>query len=202
MFLRRRLSRLAALLALGGLSPRVLPAQTALALSTERPVAPRPAADPKAAYRLRLQSTWPQETDTVDGCRNGGEETVSGTLTRTAAGGYTGTLTRRTRLLFCGSHGPAADRCQLTLEGNGMVGMTGEVVGDDTSPSGRALRVQWTPDSSHQATVKGACPAGFKTAVQQMYLSTPLGVVFPRRAGGAPRRTERLENYAWSVELD
>ena len=198
---RRRLSRLAALLALGSLSPHPLPAQTALAVSAE-PAVPRPAAELKAAYHLRLQSTWPQETDTVDQCSNGGEETVSGTLTRTAEGGYTGNLTRRTRLLFCGSHGAAADRCQLTLEGTGTVEMMGEVVGDDTSPSGRALRVQWIPDSAHQATVKGACPAAFKTAVQQMYLSTRHGVEFPLPAAGEGPRTERLENYAWSVALD
>jgi hypothetical protein len=197
---RRRLARLATVLALA-LSPHPLPAQRALAISAEPP-APRPAAELKAAYHLRLQSTWPQETDTVDGCRNGGEETVSGTLTRTVAGGYTGDLTRRTRLLFCGSHGVAADRCQLTLEGTGTVEMSGEVVGDDTSPSGRALRVQWTPDPAHQATVQGACPAGFKAAVQQMYLSTRHGVEFPLPAAGERPRTERLENYAWSVRLD
>jgi len=157
----------------------------------------------KTAYHLRLTSTWPQET--VAGCRNGGQETVEGTLTRKADGTYSGTLARSTRLLFCGAHGPQdvpARTCELTLQGDGKVAMTGVVVDDGSSPSGRAARVEWTPVPGHAAAVTGACPAAFMEALQRMYLTTRHAAEFPLTAAGAGPRSERLENYAWSVELE
>jgi hypothetical protein len=35
-----------------------------------------------------------------------------------------------------------------------------------------------------------------------MYLSTPHAVEFPLTSAGAGPRRERLENYAWKVELE
>jgi hypothetical protein len=204
----RRITSLAAALAAGSLAPSLAgaqgaldPAPAALAFSE----APVPAAL-KATYHLVLTSTWPQE-QVRNGCRNGGSETVEGTLVRGAAGGYTGTFTRHTELLFCGAHGESSlgaepQGCALTLTGKGTVAMNGVVMDDETSPSGRAMRATWIPDATHGATVSGACPAAFKDAVRAMYLSTPHGAEFPLTAAGTGPRTERLENYAWTVELE
>jgi hypothetical protein len=158
----------------------------------------------KAAYRVRLTSTWPQDT-TVGDCRNGGEETLAGTLTRNADGTYAGTFSRNTELLFCGAHGPlgaTSASCALTLQGHGTVDMTGVVMGDDASPSGRAMRVTWTPAPGHDAAVSGACAPSFKDAVKAMYLSTPHAVEFALTSAGAGPRTERLEDYPWRVQLE
>lgn len=95
----RRLIPLAAALALGALAPSAAAAQAALALSGM----PGPA-ELKATYHLLLRSTWPQE-QAANGCRNGGAETIEGTLARGADGSYSGVLARRTELLFCGVHG-------------------------------------------------------------------------------------------------
>ena len=213
----RRITRPAAALALAGLTSlavtRTGPAQSA-APGTRSPsptFALVPTAAPpamralKPSYRIRLTSTWPQETGPA-GCLNGGEETVEGTLARTADGGYAGSFTRRTHLLFCGAHGRAqgapAERCALTLEGQGDVRMTGEVVADETSPSGRSARVMWTPEDSGRVAVTGACPAAFKEAVAAMYRTTRHGVEFPLTTMGEGPHSERLENYAWRVEQE
>ena len=209
----RRITLLAAALALGALATSFARAQTALVpVPTELALTdpPGPAAL-KAAYHLVLRSTWPQE-QAPGGCRNGGTETVEGMLTRGADGSYSGAFARRTELLFCGAHGEAAhgeaahagdaSGCALTLRGEGTVTMTGVVMDDPESPSGRAMRATWTPAPEHQAAVEGACAAGFKEAVRAMYLSTPHAAEFPLTTASAGPRMERLENYAWTVELD
>jgi hypothetical protein len=175
------------------------PARVSFALAEK---APTPAAL-KTAYHVRLTSTWPQEA--AGDCRNGGEETLDGTLTRRADGTYSGSLARSTRLLFCGSHGAegtAGESCALTLDGKGRVTAGGVVVDDETSPSGWSVRVEWTPLPGHAAVVTGACPAAFKDALRGMYLTTRHGAEIPLTTAGAGPRTERLENYAWTVELD
>ena len=203
----RRIS-LAAALVLGALAPSFAGAQTALVpIRTALAVTDAPApATLKAAYHVVLRSNWPQE-QAANGCWNGGAETVEGTLTRGADGSYSGTFARTTELFFCGAHGESAQRaqasgCALTLRGEGAVAMTGVVMDDPESPSGRGMRATWTPAPEHQAAVDGACPAGFKEAMRAMYLSTPHAAEFPLTAVGAGPRTERLENYAWTVELD
>jgi hypothetical protein len=50
--------------------------------------------------------------------------------------------------------------------------------------------------------VHGACAPAFKQAMKEMYLSTPHAAEFPLTSVGAGPRTERLENYAWKVELE
>jgi hypothetical protein len=201
--------RLAAALALGGFATSAAAQSAAVdhpaSLALRSAPAPVPASTAlKAAYRVRLTSTWPQQT-TVGDCRNGGEETLAGTLTLNADGTYAGTFSRNTELLFCGAHGPhgaTSASCALTLDGHGTVAMTGVVMGDDTSPSGRAMRVTWTPAPGQHAAVSGACTPAFKAAVKAMYLSTPHAAEFALTSAGAGSSTERLENYAWSVELD
>ena len=200
-----RVSPLAAVLALGTAAP--LAAQspaastpTALAL-TLSPIPPPAPGALKLAYRLRLTSTWPQQAVTA-GCRNGGEETLDGTLTENTDGTYSGRFARRTRMLFCGAHGPAASACSLDLVGHGTVTMTGVVLADEASPSGRSVRVTWIPAAGHEAAVTGACAGGFKQAVREMYLSTPHAAEFPLTTVGSAPRTEELESYAWRVELE
>lgn len=206
---RRTIPPLAAALALAGLTPISAAAQrsaapTTIALLLADSAAPgRPAL--KSSYHVRLTSTWPQET-TPAGCRNGGEESIEGTLVRRADGAYAGTFTRRTELLFCGAHGGRQDAsaagCALALVGRGDVDATGRVREDEGSPSGQEVRLVWTPVPGHAAAVSGACAPAFKEAVRRMYLATPHAAEFPLTAAGAGPRTERLENYAWTVELE
>ena len=203
---RRRLTELSAALALAAVPSTSVhsqsdrqPTRTAFAAARE---APAPGTL-KAAYHVRLTSTWPQER--VAGCRNGGEETLEGTLSRAADGTYSGTFARSTRLLFCGAHGPRGappQSCALTLRGDGKVSVTGEEVPDDGSPSGRAVRIEWTPQPGHAVAVTGACPTAFMRALEQMYLTTRHAAEFPLTTADAGPRSERLENYAWRVELD
>jgi hypothetical protein len=157
----------------------------------------------KPAYHVRLTSTWPQEA--AGACRNGGEETLDGTLERNADGTYSGSFARNTRLLFCGAHGveaAAAESCALTLQGTGRVTADGVVMDDETSPSGRSVRIEWAPEPGHSAVVTGACPAAFKAALRKMYLSTRHAAEIPLTTTGTGPRTERLENYAWTAELE
>jgi hypothetical protein len=203
---RRRHLGAAAALALAALIPSdgaaqsaLRPARASFALAGE---APAPTAL-KAVYHVRLTSTWPQEA--AGACRNGGEETLDGTLIRNADGTYSGRFARNTRLLFCGAHGSegaAAESCALTLQGEGRVTANGVVMEDETSPSGRSVRVEWTPAPGHSAVVTGACPPAFKHALRGMYLSTRHGAEIPLTAAGTGPRTERLENYPWTVELE
>jgi len=205
---RRTITSLAAALALAGLTPMAGGAQSApssrtIALTlTDGAMPARPALKP--VYHVRLTSTWPQEA--AGGCRNGGEETIEGTLAREADGTYTGTFARRTELLFCGTHGSHHDAetaaCDLALTGRGDVSVTGVVRDDEASPSGQEVRLVWTPAGAHEASVRGACAPAFKQAMKEMYLSTPHAVEFPLTSAGAGPRTERLENYAWKVELE
>ena len=199
---------LAAVLTLGTLAPSAL-AQSAVPPSATLVVtgarAPTPASPTlKAEYRVGLVSTWPQET-ARGGCRNGGVETLEGMLSR-RGDRYTGTFTRRTEILFCGGHGgrTGADAagCALRLKGRGRVDVTGVVTGDETSPSGRAVRLTWIPAPGQEAEVSGACAQAFQDAVKAMYFSTPHGAEVPLTPIGAGPRTERLENYAWQVTLE
>jgi hypothetical protein len=155
----------------------------------------------KSVYHLRLTSRWPQEAVSAE-CRNGGVETVAGTLSRAADGTYSGSFVRETRLLFCGAHGPATSACSLDLVGKGSVAMTGVVMADEASPSGRSIRVTWTPAAGQQAAVTGSCAQGFKEAVRGMYLSTLHAAEFPLTTVGSGPRTDELESYAWRVELE
>jgi hypothetical protein len=189
---------------LSGLALTTLSATSAAAQSIaygEAP-APRRADALPRAYHLKLESAWPQAAAAAEQCRNGGDETVEGMLTQNADGTYRGQLDRRTLILFCGAHGADGQACELILEGDGNVAMTGVIVPDETSPSGNALRVAWRPSPTHGATVRGACSADFKRSVEQMYLSVRHGAEFAVPGMGEGKRVERLENYAWTVEIE
>jgi hypothetical protein len=159
-----------------------------------------PAAELAATYHVRLESAWPQLLAT-DGCENGGSETVEGDLIRSRYGDYTGTFTRRTHLLFCGAHGTSGKACTLVLDGEGPVTVHGVVVEDERSPSGLGLRATWTPEATHAAEVRGECSAEFKAAIQRMYLTARHGAEFAVPKAGAAPSSERLEDYAWIVEV-
>jgi hypothetical protein len=206
---RRTILPLATALALAGLIPRSAGAQRpgygpTIALTLADSAMPVRVAL-KSAYRVRLTSTWPQQV-MAGGCRNGGHETIEGTLTRTASGGYVGTFARRTELRFCGAHGgheaAAAANCELVLTGQGDVGATGVVRRDPTGPTGHEVRLVWTPVEGHRVAVGGACAPAFKEAMKRMYLTTPHAAEFALPSAGTGPRTERLENYAWAVELE
>jgi hypothetical protein len=153
-----------------------------------------------SAYHLKLESAWPQAA-VGEVCRNGGDEVVEGVLQRGVDGVYRGSLDRRTLILFCGAHGAGGEACELVLEGDGKVGMTGYVLPDETSPSGSALRLSWRPSPAHGATVRGACSEDFKRSVEEMYLTVTHGVELAVPGMGEGKRTERLENYAWTAEV-
>jgi hypothetical protein len=163
--------------------------------------APRAAAPLAAAYHLSLESAWPQLGTSGIACRNGGDEMIGGMVTRNAAGIYEGTLDRTTLLFFCGTHSASGTSCELVLEGDGSVAVQGVVVADEASPSGSALRLSWTPMADHLAEVQGECSADFKRSVREMYLSVRHGVEFALPVAGKGMR-ERLENYAWTVEVE
>jgi hypothetical protein len=150
---------------------------------------------------VKLTSAWPELVARDEACRNGGDETVEGTLHRGPDGVYRGSLERRTLLLFCGAHGAGGEACELVLEGDGRVAMTGYPLADGASPSGSALKVSWHPVPTHGAAVRGACSADFKRNIEAMYLSVTHGAEFAVPAAGAEPRAERLENYAWTVEV-
>ena len=137
------------------------------------------------------------------GCRNGGEETLEGTLARSPDGTYSGTLRAAdAALVLRRARTRPRRRARSTLVGKGAVTMTGVVLADETSPSGRSIRVTWTPAPGHEAAVSGACAEGFKQAVREMYLSTPHAAEFPLTTVGSGPRTEELESYAWKVEVE
>jgi hypothetical protein len=174
------------------------PASLALTVSSAAELAPGAL---KSVYHLRLTSRWPQQEVSAE-CRNGGLETLEGSLVRNPDGTYSGSFTRKTRLLFCGAHGPVASACSLDLVGKGRVAMNGMVMADETSPSGRSIRVTWTPAAGQQAAVTGDCAEGFRQAVREMYLSTLHAAEFPLTTVGSGPRTDELESYAWRVEQD
>ena len=80
--------------------------------------------------------------------------------------------------------------------------MSGVVVDDETSPSGRSAWIEWIPMAGHEAVVSGSCPAAFKDALRKMYLIIRRRAEFPLTTAGEDPRTEQLEDYPWTVELD
>jgi hypothetical protein len=177
---------------------RRFPSIVLLAAVTVAPA--HPPAGLAATYHVRLESAWPQLPG-AEHCENGGDETVEGTLIRSADGSYAGTFTRRTHLLFCGAHAASGEACALVLDGEGPVQVRGLVTADDRSPSRRAVRLTWMPEASHAAEVRGECAADFKQRVRRMYLSVRHGAEFALPVAGAGPSSERLEDYAWIVEV-
>jgi hypothetical protein len=87
------------------------------------------------------------------------------------------------------------------LDGRGQVQVLGVVTEDERSPSRRGVRVTWTPEANHTAEVRGKCATDFKEGIREMYLTARHGAEFALPAAGAGRSSERLEDYAWNVEV-
>jgi hypothetical protein len=188
--------------ALGAMALLLLSARPTLGQALTLSLAPRPPATAlETQYHVRLGSAWPQYRAASAGCENGGEEWLDGVLTAGLDGRYSGTFVRHTRLLFCGAHGPAVRRCELRLEGDGPVEMSGTVVADSASPSGRAVQVHWSPLPGHAVSTSGACPAAFMQSLKTMYLTARHGAELPLPAAGDKPEEERLADYAWIVEI-
>ncbi len=153
-----------------------------------------------AAYRLRLQSEWPQlASATNPGCINGGHEQLSGRLVRTGTGSYDGELERRTTILFCGVHGQVREACRLTLTSAGAVTARGDAL---VSGAVAWLRLRWAalPDSG-VTELSGDCPPEFAGKVQQMYLAVVHGLELPLPGPGEAMRRVMLEDYGWLAEI-
>jgi hypothetical protein len=58
------------------------------------------------------------------------------------------------------------------------------------------------PEATHAARVSGECGADFKEKMERMYLTVRHGAEFALPNGEAAPRRERLEDYAWVVEIE
>jgi len=154
------------------------------------------------SYRVRLVSDWPQYRAGALGCSNGGQEVLEGTLSEGSDGGYTGRLRRHATIRFCGVHGGTGGACALTLTSEGQVAARGLVTQEAAGWNDPWLRLQWTtPEGASEVAVEGDCPASFNEALERMYLSVSHSVEFPLPAAGAGRRTLRLDDYGWIVDV-
>lgn len=156
----------------------------------------------KDQYRVRLTSDWPQFGTPASGCVNGGVETIEGTLRRTADSGYSGTLTRRTTIQFCGSHGKALDGCSVTLRGEGPVVASADVTVGLGEWGGHPTRLRWIPNAEEtRGSVEGDCPEQFTGRLLEMYRSAPHSVEFLLPPAGKDLQVQHVRDYGWVVEV-
>lgn len=156
----------------------------------------------KPAYQIHLVSDWPQ-LGTADGrCMNGGEEMLDGTVELTSGGNYIGTLERRATIRFCGAHGQAREACSLTLRSTGPVSARGEVHPFTSGWTNPVVELHWaTASEGNGVAVEGDCPPAFNNALQQMYLGVTHVLEFTLPVVGDGARTERLDDYGWTVKV-
>lgn len=156
----------------------------------------------KQVYRVHLVSDWPQ-LGTADGrCVNGGEESLEGNVELTSGGNYLGTLERRATIRFCGAHGQAREACSLTLRSAGRVAAQGEVQPFTSGWANPVVELHWaTALEGNGVAVEGDCPAAFNDALQRMYLGVTHVLEFSLPVAGEGPRTERLEDFGWTVEV-
>lgn len=156
----------------------------------------------KPSYEVRLVSDWPQLSGGGLDCLNGGQEVIEGRLVQTSDGGYTGRLVRRATIRFCGIHGAAQEACALTLTSAGEVTARGEVTPEGPGWSAAAMELRWhTAAGASDAAVEGDCSAQFSQAVRGMYLGASHSLEFPLPLAGESRRTIRLDDYGWIVDV-
>jgi hypothetical protein len=156
----------------------------------------------KPSYRIHLASEWPQFSSVDGGCINGGEEVLDGTVELTSGGNYLGTLERRATIRFCGAHGTAREACSLTLRSTGPVAARGEVHPFTSGWTNPVVELQWsTTGEGNGVAVEGNCPAAFNDALQRMYLGVTHVLEFSLPVVGDSARTERLDDYGWTVEV-
>lgn len=156
----------------------------------------------KPAYHVRLVSDWPQLSAGGLGCVNGGQEVLEGRLTQTSDGDYRGQLTRKGTIRFCGVHGGSAAACALTLTSGGTVTARGVVT--PTGPGWRDPQVElrwFAPDGTSEALVEGDCSTQFNDAVRRLYLSASHSLEFSLPTADQGRRTMRLDDYGWIVDV-
>lgn len=153
-----------------------------------------------ASYQIHLASDWPQLTLAGTDCVNGGNETLSGTLSRTA-GGYAGQLERKTSIRFCGTHGPLSPApCSLTLSSRGPVTARAEVFRADGRP---AVILRWAaePSARDAILVEGNCAPAFNQSLKDLYLGVTHSLEFSLPEVGEAGVPVRLEDYGWVVAV-
>lgn len=185
-----------------------LRAQESLALAAPAPVGVRMTVDRaaprtvllKAAYQVRLVSDWPQLSANGLSCINGGQEVLEGRIIQNDAGDYQGQLTRKATIRFCGMHGGTDGACALTLTSDGTVSARGSVMTDGSKVPQVELR-WFAPEGESEALVEGDCSSQFNDSVRRLYLGASHSLEFPLPIAGEGRRTMRLEDYGWIVDV-
>lgn len=154
-----------------------------------------------SVYTLSLVSDWPQ-LSAGNGCFNGGQEALNGTLTRTASGSYTGQLERRATILFCGVHSGTASACALTLTSRGMVEARGDLLPHVADGSAPVVELTWAAaEGASEVAIQGDCSSSFNESLRRMYLGVTHALEFPLPLAGEGALTVRLEDYGWTVEV-
>jgi hypothetical protein len=156
----------------------------------------------KPLYQLRLVSDWPQLSGGGLGCVNGGQEVLEGRLVQRSDGGYAGQLIRKATIRFCGVHGAAQEACALTLTSEGTVSARGEVFPAGAGWTTPEIELRWQAmEGAADAVVEGDCTSGFSESVRRMYLGASHSLEFPLPLAGEGRRTTRLDDYGWIVDV-
>ncbi len=171
----------------------------ALATPARTPGPPlAPAVVLRSHYELRLSSAWPAPPGESRECNNRATETLAGSLRRVAEGRYEGRFRRRTRLGFCGTHGPAVKSCGAVLHGEGDVGVVGEIA---YSAGGRpTMTLVWQPvPGTTRVRVDGNCAVRFAGALERMYRDAVHSVDFAIPDEG-PHRIA-LEDYGRTLQI-
>jgi hypothetical protein len=152
----------------------------------------------RPGYQVRIESAWPVPTGETDQCNNRAFETLEGSLRRVGTNRYAGRLLRRTRLGFCGTHGPAVTPCGAVLRGEGEVGVIGEI---SYASDGRPIMVLlWQPVPGKTRTrTEGSCAPGFTKALEGMYRDAVHSVDFALPEEG--RHKLALEDYGRTLEI-
>lgn len=151
----------------------------------------------RPAYQVRLESAWPAPPGESETCNNRASETLVGTLKRVGPDRYEGHFARRTRLGFCGTHGPAIERCAAVLHGKGEVTAVGRIGPGEGGPQ---LSLVWQPvPETTRIRVEGSCAPRFTAALEAMYRTAIHSVDFP-----VPQETPQravLDEYGRVLEI-
>ena len=150
------------------------------------------------SYRLQLESDWPVPPGETEACNNRASETLRGSLRRVAGNRYQGRFMRRTRLGFCGSHAAAVGRCGAVLQGEGEVGVVGEIsYGAGGQPT---MTLLWQPvPGTTRIRIEGSCAPRFINGLEAMYRSAVHSVDFVLPEPGQNRLT--LEDYGRTLQI-
>jgi hypothetical protein len=171
-------------------------------LAVYPPTSPPPTAAAQVvlrpSYEVRLESAWPAPDGETDACNNRASETVEGSLKRVGPDRYEGRFVRRTRLGFCGTHGPAIEACSAVLLGDGELTVVGQVTAGSEGRPVMALVWQPVPGTT-RIRIEGTCAPTFTEALAGMYRSAVHSLEFPIPDG--ERNRMPLEEYGRTLEL-